>query len=133
MGGVGCWLSHGSLYAFAPLLALAIVLGAYDLFDNEEDGCAGALWYQSENVLRPYWLNAYIWSAWRNSVNNQRRLPLVSCVLDSTPTVAKLGPFTVVSCGWRQCVYVAGFRFGWLISPTGARGDLCWQVVERFP
>lgn len=41
------------------------------LWGNDQDGlCAD--WYHTDHMNRPWWLNAYIWSAWRNPANNLR-------------------------------------------------------------
>lgn len=96
-------------------------------WDNEQDGVAGASWYRAKYRYRKAWLNAYIWSVFRNGSNNMRRLPGAMFEVTATPD------------RWRSCKVFRAFghvwRIGWLIAaPPFEPGVtyLAWPVAERL-
>lgn len=95
------------------------------LWCNEEDGIT----YFGKGDPDPK--SAFAWCAWRNRVNNMRTLPGAFFVCDSAKLTFKDYPFGYVATqGWRQCVMVKGFRFGWLIPRTASTGSPAWPVIS---
>ena len=94
-------------------------------FGNEEDGIGG------NKQTAPTPIAAFKWSALRNSANNLRLLPGISYVLPDKPTVHRMGPATIITSGWRQCVYVGGFHFGWLMAADWGKGWRSWPVIAH--
>jgi len=137
-GGVaGCALGLilGGGWAIA-LALLGAISGAVGLWDNEEDGVTGSKAYRAAHDKLPLWLIAYIWSAWRNSDNDFRFLPLAFLVIDAKQIVVDAGTTrTVIAHGWRQYVLYhpkwlpVVLRAGWLINPDAASGDYAWPVA----
>jgi hypothetical protein len=103
------------------------------LWDNEEDGVTGADWYRRIHGNRPAWLNAYLWSAWRNAANGMRWLPGAAFLVDKNQlSIRKTATGYVATHGWRQCVVWRGLRFGWLINLDADTGWRSWPVLERI-
>ena len=91
--------------------------GWFWLWDNDEDGVCPP-WYLMVHNKRPIWLNIFIWTALRNSVNNLRYVKGVS--LPGRPLWYKTwliaGRQYYVKAGWEA-------RTGWpSLSAGGGRG-----------
>jgi hypothetical protein len=100
------------------------------LWSNEEDGVTGADWYRKIHANRKPWLNAYLWSAWRNAANGMRWLPGAAFLVDKQKlSVRKTTSGYIATHGFRQCVVWKGWRFGWLIAADAATGWRSWPVL----
>jgi len=127
------------LFACAPILIAALIgaaAGTFGVWNNEEDGVTGSEAYAQAHAKRPAWLNTYLWSAWRNAVDNLRFAPGAFFVIDRAKLAVRAGSsVTTVSHGWRQCLIVhpkwlpIAFRFGWLLRPDAATGDYAWPIA----
>lgn len=106
---------------------------------NEEDGVTGAPWYTLRYRTRSEKINAYLWSAWRNSANNLRFLPGMSFLTVKAQLVVSRGAtFTTITQGWRQCLILGPpaapwLRIGWLMHETDGDGWRAWPVLEPRP
>ena len=104
-------------------------------WNNLEDGVCPR-WYGVANPHRPMWLNAYIWSVFRNGANGLRLLPGATFKVDPRQVVSSAD---VSTQGWRQCRRITigrmVFRLGWLINgPPFNPGTpyWAWPVFERL-
>jgi hypothetical protein len=52
------------------------------LFGNEEDGVGGPSWWDARIKGELSWKEVFLWSAWRNPVNNLRFVPVIHPVPD---------------------------------------------------
>jgi hypothetical protein len=101
------------------------------LWCNEENGVTGADWYRKIHANRPVWLNAYLWSAWRNSANGLRWLPGAAFLVEKSQlTIKETQHGYIATHGWRQCVQWRRLRFGWLINLDADTGWRSWPVLE---
>lgn len=92
--------THGKLRFPAPF-----GVRLFYLWDNDEDGVDGDPWLESGDVEKnPEWFEAtsswslwrkiFVWSAWRNSVGNARRLPFFGLdMADPKGKVVTVPPF----------------------------------------
>lgn len=112
------------------------------LWGNEENGITGPDWWHTQNAGKPEWRIAFVWSAWRNPVNNLRFVPLLNPVIvpdrirfrgnaDDPARKSAIGRKRVEWSFTWQGIY-AGLVVRWQITATHhAQFRAGWKFIPR--
>jgi len=126
---------HGMLHFPAPF-----GLRLFYLWDNDEDGVDGDPWFNAGDAEKnPDWFEAtigwsvwrkvFVWSAWRNSVGNARRVPFLGMDMrDPKDTVVYLPALIAVQPAQDGLALWKEYR---KLGPYLARYG--WRFELRFP
>jgi len=123
------WILRPSRSPFYPGHVWAWKQEWAQVWGNEEDGVRGPVWYED---LHPKWSEsrrAFVWTAWRNSANNMRLLPGAQERLSSVSSKRWLFVSVLTDSSGRQCIRIAGRRFGWNMNENSQAGDYTWPVI----
>lgn len=133
----------------SPQLRFPTVFGLrlFYLWENDEDGVDGDPWTESSGEPKnPTWFEAtagwsvwrriFVWSAWRNSVGNARRVPFLGMdmvdpkdMVVVLPTTEQVGAPVAIPSPWDQYR-----KLGPYIARYGYRFELKfpWPQTERY-
>lgn len=132
-------------------------LRLFYLWDNDEDGIDGdpitgdvteppknEAWFEA-TAHWPVWRRVFVWSAWRNSVGNARRVPFLGMDITDPkdmvvvlPTTRRVGEAVAINTPWDQYrklgPYLAryGYRFELKFPWSGTRHFwIGWRIAQQ--